>query len=88
MNHRLTEVDILALAAGVESYTNHPLGKAIVEAARVANSANMKVFQLDPEQVCRILGFLFIFFINLEILKSWASNWSLCSNKFVHCMST
>ncbi|XP_020090351.1 copper-transporting ATPase PAA1, chloroplastic isoform X3 [Ananas comosus] len=43
LNHRLTEVDILALAAGVESYTNHPLGKAIVEAARVANSANMKV---------------------------------------------
>ncbi|XP_020090350.1 copper-transporting ATPase PAA1, chloroplastic isoform X2 [Ananas comosus] len=40
---KLTEVDILALAAGVESYTNHPLGKAIVEAARVANSANMKV---------------------------------------------
>lgn len=59
MNHRLTEVDILALAAGVESYTNHPLGKAIVEAARVANSANMKVFQLDPEQVCRI----FLYFL-------------------------
>jgi cation transport ATPase len=38
-----TEVDILSFAAGVESNTNHPLGKAIMEAARAANCLNMKV---------------------------------------------
>ncbi|XP_062195434.1 copper-transporting ATPase PAA1, chloroplastic [Phragmites australis] len=37
-----TEVDILSFAAGVESNTNHPLGKAIIEAARASNCLNMK----------------------------------------------
>ncbi|KAK3123724.1 hypothetical protein QOZ80_8AG0635110 [Eleusine coracana subsp. coracana] len=37
-----TEVDVLSFAAGVESNTNHPLGKAIIEAARSANCLNMK----------------------------------------------
>lgn len=32
-----SEVDILRLAAGVETYTNHPVGKAIVHAAQTAN---------------------------------------------------
>ncbi|KAL6858864.1 hypothetical protein ACP4OV_017866 [Aristida adscensionis] len=32
-----TKDDILSFAAGVESNTNHPLGKAIMEAARAAN---------------------------------------------------
>lgn len=38
-----TEADILSFAAGVESNTNHPLGKAIMEAAGAANCINMKV---------------------------------------------
>ncbi|KAL6964282.1 Polyamine N-acetyltransferase 1 [Sarracenia purpurea var. burkii] len=38
-----TEVEVLKLAAGVESNTIHPVGKAIVEAARAANCKNVKV---------------------------------------------
>ncbi|KAH0768312.1 hypothetical protein KY285_004183 [Solanum tuberosum] len=38
-----SEVDILKLAAGVESNTNHPIGKAIVEAAQKAKSPKLKV---------------------------------------------
>uniref|UniRef100_A0A453RI07 HMA domain-containing protein n=1 Tax=Aegilops tauschii subsp. strangulata TaxID=200361 RepID=A0A453RI07_AEGTS len=41
-NNEWTEGDILSLAAGVESNTNHPLGKAIMEAAQAANCINMK----------------------------------------------
>ncbi|PWZ28664.1 Copper-transporting ATPase PAA1, chloroplastic [Zea mays] len=36
------EADILSFAAGVESNTNHPLGKAIMEAAGTANCIIMK----------------------------------------------
>lgn len=46
-SHRWTEDEILSLAAGVESNTNHPLGKAIVEASRSANCHNMKVISLQ-----------------------------------------
>jgi hypothetical protein len=42
-NDGWTEGDVLSLAAGVESNTNHPLGKAIMEAAQAANCINMKV---------------------------------------------
>lgn len=38
-----TEADILRLAAGVESNTNHPIGKAIVEAAHSIGCENIKV---------------------------------------------
>lgn len=38
-----SEVDVLTLAAGVESNTNHPIGKAIVEAAKSRNCRNIKV---------------------------------------------
>lgn len=41
-NNEWTEGDVLSLAAGVESNTNHPLGKAIMEAAQAANCINMK----------------------------------------------
>lgn len=41
-----TEADILRLAASVESNTNHPVGKAIVEAARSVGSQNVKVTSL------------------------------------------
>ncbi|XP_031129342.1 copper-transporting ATPase PAA1, chloroplastic [Ipomoea triloba] len=37
-----SEVDVLTLAAGVESNTNHPIGKAIVEAAKSRNCRNIK----------------------------------------------
>nr|XP_027112853.1 copper-transporting ATPase PAA1, chloroplastic-like [Coffea arabica] len=37
-----SEVDILRLAAGVETNTNHPVGKAIVHAAQAANCPVMK----------------------------------------------
>lgn len=37
-------MDILTLAAGVESNTIHPIGKAIVEAAQALNCTNVKVF--------------------------------------------
>ncbi|KAF3657254.1 Copper-transporting ATPase PAA1, chloroplastic [Capsicum annuum] len=42
--YQWSEVDILKFAAGVESNTNHPIGKAIVEAAQSANSPKLKVF--------------------------------------------
>ncbi|KAI0494741.1 hypothetical protein KFK09_024884 [Dendrobium nobile] len=38
-----SEIEVLRLASGVESNTNHPLGKAIVDAARVANCDNVKI---------------------------------------------
>ncbi|KAL7205997.1 hypothetical protein ACSBR2_018831 [Camellia fascicularis] len=38
-----SEVEVLKLAAGVESNTLHPIGKAIVEAARAANCWNVTV---------------------------------------------
>ncbi|XP_057494523.1 copper-transporting ATPase PAA1, chloroplastic isoform X2 [Actinidia eriantha] len=38
-----SELEVLKLAAGVESNTIHPIGKAIVEAARAANCKNVKV---------------------------------------------
>ncbi|KAJ4758830.1 Copper-transporting P-type ATPase [Rhynchospora pubera] len=41
-SHTWTEAEILSLAAGVESNTNHPLGKAILEAARASNCLNVK----------------------------------------------
>ncbi|KAH7834804.1 hypothetical protein Vadar_019907 [Vaccinium darrowii] len=40
---QLSEEEVLKLAAGVESNTIHPIGKAIVEAARAANCKNVKV---------------------------------------------
>ena len=46
-NNEWTEGDILSLAAGVESNTNHPLGKAIMEAAQAANCINMKVLTAE-----------------------------------------
>ncbi|XP_057803991.1 copper-transporting ATPase PAA1, chloroplastic isoform X2 [Salvia miltiorrhiza] len=42
-NDNWSEVDILKLAAGVESSTIHPIGKAIVEAAKAQNCLNVKV---------------------------------------------
>ncbi|KAA8545605.1 hypothetical protein F0562_020389 [Nyssa sinensis] len=42
-NHKWSEVEVLKLAAGVESNTIHPIGKAIVEAARAVNCPNVKV---------------------------------------------
>lgn len=41
--HQWTEVEILSLAAGVESNTNHPLGKAIMEASRTASCHSVKM---------------------------------------------
>lgn len=43
-NCEWSEVDVLKLAAGVESNTIHPIGKAIVEAARAVNCPSVKVF--------------------------------------------
>ncbi|XP_077249925.1 P-type ATP-ase 1 [Tasmannia lanceolata] len=42
-NFKLSELEVLRLAAGVESNTNHPVGKAILEAARVAGCQLVKV---------------------------------------------
>ncbi|KAL0365147.1 UNVERIFIED_CONTAM: Copper-transporting ATPase PAA1, chloroplastic [Sesamum angustifolium] len=41
--HKWSEVEVLKLAAGVESSTIHPIGKAIVEAARTLLCPNVKV---------------------------------------------
>ncbi|KAK0590374.1 hypothetical protein LWI29_026235 [Acer saccharum] len=38
-----SDTEVLRLAAGVESNTVHPIGKAIVEAAQAANCQNVKV---------------------------------------------
>ncbi|KAL0686996.1 hypothetical protein Bca4012_086673 [Brassica carinata] len=42
LNDTLSEVDVLMLAAAVESNTTHPVGKAIVKAARAHNCQTMK----------------------------------------------
>ncbi|KAG8368677.1 hypothetical protein BUALT_Bualt15G0070600 [Buddleja alternifolia] len=41
--HDWSEVEVLKLAAGVESSTIHPIGKAIVEAAKTSACPNVKV---------------------------------------------
>ncbi|XP_076902012.1 copper-transporting ATPase PAA1, chloroplastic-like [Bidens hawaiensis] len=41
-NEKWSESDVLKLAAAVESNTIHPIGKAILEAARVAKCSNVK----------------------------------------------
>lgn len=41
-NHNWSDVEVLKLAAGVEVNTVHPIGKAIVEAARAHNCENVK----------------------------------------------
>ncbi|KAG2579482.1 copper-transporting ATPase PAA1, chloroplastic-like isoform X1 [Panicum virgatum] len=41
-DNQWTESEVLSFAAGVESNTNHPLGKAIMEAAGAANCISMK----------------------------------------------
>lgn len=47
MNDAWSEVDVLMLAAAVESNTTHPVGKAIVKAARAHNCQTMKVGLLN-----------------------------------------
>ncbi|XP_042492322.1 copper-transporting ATPase PAA1, chloroplastic [Macadamia integrifolia] len=42
-NQKWSEVEVLRLAAGVDSNTIHPVGKAIVEAAKAAGCQNVKV---------------------------------------------
>uniref|UniRef100_A0A803Q925 HMA domain-containing protein n=1 Tax=Cannabis sativa TaxID=3483 RepID=A0A803Q925_CANSA len=42
-DHFLSEAEILKLAAAVEANTVHPVGKAIVDAARAINPQNVKV---------------------------------------------
>ncbi|KAM5562021.1 copper-transporting ATPase PAA1, chloroplastic [Rosa sericea] len=42
-NHTWSDREVLKFAAGVESNTIHPVGKAIVEAARAANCQNIQV---------------------------------------------
>ncbi|KAK4564039.1 hypothetical protein RGQ29_006220 [Quercus rubra] len=42
-HHTWSEVEVLKLAAGVETNTVHPVGKAIVEAARAVDCQNAKV---------------------------------------------
>ncbi|EEF30897.1 copper-transporting atpase paa1, putative [Ricinus communis] len=42
-NHKWSEVEVLRLAAAVESNTLHPVGKAIVQAAQAVTYQNMKV---------------------------------------------
>ncbi|KAL6213800.1 hypothetical protein ACLB2K_013240 [Fragaria x ananassa] len=41
--HTWSDLEVLKFAAGVESNTIHPVGKAIVEAARAVNCQNIKV---------------------------------------------
>ncbi|KAF5762987.1 putative hydrolase [Helianthus annuus] len=41
-NEKWSETDVLKLAAAVESNTLHPIGKAILEAARAAKCSNVK----------------------------------------------
>lgn len=63
-----TENEILNLAAGVESNTNHPVGKAITEAARAAGCHNVKViYALGTWLHFTFYSFLCLFsFQNLE----------------------
>ncbi|KAJ8755603.1 hypothetical protein K2173_022198 [Erythroxylum novogranatense] len=42
-NHQSFEIEVLTLAAGIESNTVHPIGKAIVEAAQALGCKTMKV---------------------------------------------
>ncbi|CAA0838154.1 Copper-transporting ATPase PAA1- chloroplastic [Striga hermonthica] len=43
--HKWSEVEVLKLAAGVESSTIHPIGKAIVEAAKTLKCPNVKAVE-------------------------------------------
>lgn len=43
LNETWSEDEVLMLAAAVESNTTHPVGKAIVKAARAHNCQPMKV---------------------------------------------
>ncbi|KAF6148761.1 hypothetical protein GIB67_019369 [Kingdonia uniflora] len=43
LSHKWSEIEVLKLAAGVESNTIHPVGKAIVEAAKSAGCQSVKV---------------------------------------------
>lgn len=49
-----TEAEILSFAAGVESNTNHPLGKAIMEAAGAADCIIMKVLIAEVNYKCEL----------------------------------
>jgi cation transport ATPase len=49
-----TEAEILSFAAGVESNTNHPLGKAIMDAAGSANCIVMKVVIAEVHNKCEL----------------------------------
>ena len=49
-----TEAEILSFAAGVESNTNHPLGKAIMDAAGAANCIVMKVVIAKVRNKCEL----------------------------------
>lgn len=42
-NNALSDIEVLSLAAAVESNSVHPVGKAIVDAARAVNSHDAKV---------------------------------------------
>lgn len=52
--HQWTEAEILSFAAGVESNTNHPLGKAIMDAAGAANCIVMKVVIAEVRNKCEL----------------------------------
>lgn len=54
------EADILRLAAGVESNTNHPIGKAITEAARLAHCNSAKVIANLLEDYLLLVAMHFI----------------------------
>lgn len=43
LNDTWSEIEVLMLAAAVESNTTHPVGKAIIKAARARNCQTMKV---------------------------------------------
>lgn len=49
-----SEVEVMKLAAGVESSTIHPIGKAIVAAAKALNCPNVKVGSLPTAATQRL----------------------------------
>ncbi|KMZ69976.1 Potassium-transporting ATPase B chain [Zostera marina] len=45
ISSQFTEKEVLRLASGVESNSNHPVGKAILEAARAAGCSNTEILE-------------------------------------------
>ena len=78
-HHTWSEVEVLKLAAGVESNTVHPVGKAIVEAARASDCQNTKVHSSVARWIClfRLAFYANAGHIYSSLMNVWCGKWKL-----------